>query len=274
MAINFAAASAVGLNNPGTEIIRLVKDGSGNFINPPSYDKMRAYLSSGEVPMLFVTDEGGETGSLYQLAEYSETENKIRFSNDTNAIEFGAGASAPVVSDIVPKPLTYDYMPEGYPKKTMETVTVMEEQAVTFTGKNGEPDYGRPADTFEIVGGQTYTVNWDGTAYKCVGYNITETVSYIGNTSIESTGDDTGEPFLYTYNKTIPEGLFATLDTTGYHTIRVTTAGEVTTPMAEEFLPNILDIDSIIMKSSTTGSTKKFKITVDDSGAISATEVT
>ena len=100
MAINFAAASTAGLNNPGTEIITLVKDGSGAFINPPSYDKIRAYLRSGEVPILFVTAEGGKTGSLYQLAEYSETENKIRFSNDKTAIEFSAGAPAPVVSDV------------------------------------------------------------------------------------------------------------------------------------------------------------------------------
>ena len=100
MAINFAAANTAGLNNPGTEIITLVKDGSGNFINPPSYDKMREYLRSGEVPMLFVTTEGGETGSLYQLVEYSETENKIRFSNDATTIAFSAGASAPVVSDV------------------------------------------------------------------------------------------------------------------------------------------------------------------------------
>ena len=100
MAINFAAASTAGLNNPGTEIVTLVKDGSGNFINPPSYDKMRAYLRSGEVPMLFVTAEGGETGSLYQLADYSETENKIRFNNSTNAIEFCAGCEAPAVSDV------------------------------------------------------------------------------------------------------------------------------------------------------------------------------
>ena len=98
--ITFSAASTAGLNNPGTEIITLIKDGSGNFINPPSYDKMRAYLRSGEVPMLFVTTEGGETGSLYQLVEYSETENKIRFSNSTNAIEFVAGGAAPVVSDV------------------------------------------------------------------------------------------------------------------------------------------------------------------------------
>ena len=98
--ITFSAANTVGLNNPGTEIITLVKDGGGNFINPPSYDKMRAYLRSGEVPMLFVTDDGGETGSLYQLVEYSETENKIRFSNDTTTIEFSAGSAAPVVSEV------------------------------------------------------------------------------------------------------------------------------------------------------------------------------
>ena len=98
--ITFSAASTAGLNNPSTEIITLVKDGGGNFINPPSYDKMRAYLRSGEVPMLFVTTEGGETGSLYQLVEYSETENKIRFSNDTTTIAFSAGGAAPVVSDV------------------------------------------------------------------------------------------------------------------------------------------------------------------------------
>lgn len=39
----------------------------------------------------------------------------------------------------------------------------------------------------------------------------------------------------------------------------------------EKFIP---DMDSVILNSSTTDSTKKFKITVDDSGTISATEVT
>ena len=100
MSINFAAASTAGLNNPETEIITLVKDEGGNFINPPSYDKMLAYLRSGDVPMLFVTTEGGETGSLYQLVEYSETENKIRFGNDKTTIEFSAGHDTPVVSEV------------------------------------------------------------------------------------------------------------------------------------------------------------------------------
>ena len=100
MAINFAAASTAGLNNPGTEIITLVKDGSGSFINPPSYDKMLAYLRSGDVPCLFVTDAAGTTGDIYHLRGYSETENKIRFTGEKTAIEFSAGADVPVETEI------------------------------------------------------------------------------------------------------------------------------------------------------------------------------
>lgn len=259
MAINFAAASTAGLNNPGTEIITLVKDGGGNFINPPSYDKMRAYLSSGEVPMLFVTAEGGEAGSLYQLVEYSETENKIRFGNDVNAIEFSAGAAAPAVSNVVPKPLTYDYMPEGYPKKSMQTIVLMEEQAVEFSDDHGSTEYyGNLASPFEISEGQTYTVNWDGTAYVCVCV-ISHSRPVLGNLSVVGAGDDTGEPFFFDASG----GMFVTLNTSATHAISVTTAEEVITPMAEEFLPVL-----------TSPNGTKYKITVDDSGTISATKVT
>ena len=100
MDINFAAASTAGLNNPGTEIITLVKDESSNFINPPSYDKMLAYLRSGDVPCLFVTDATGTTGDIYQLSGYSETENKIRFAGEKTAIEFSDGSDAPVETEI------------------------------------------------------------------------------------------------------------------------------------------------------------------------------
>ena len=237
MDIIFSAANTVGLNNPGTEIITLVKDGSGNFINPPSYDKMRAYLRSGEVPMLFVTAEGGETGSLYQLDEYSETENKIRFSNSANAIEFCAGCDVPVVSEVVPKPLTYDYMPEGYPTKAMGTVTVMEEQEVAFALENGVYS-ATLTNAFEIIEGQTYTVSWDGTEYECVCFAI-NSIPMLGNLSIFGTGDDTGEPFICSYNKNKVESGFATLDTSANHTISVKTTAEVITPIDEKYLPTI-----------------------------------
>ena len=183
---------------------------------------------------------------------------------------FGGGGGG---GGSVPKPLTYDYMPEGYPKKAMGTVTVMAEQEVAFHDNKGSLErYGDPADPFNIAEGQTYTVNWDGTEYECVcsvGSEGGASFPFIGNLSIGGLGDDTGEPFIYT-----SAGLFVTLNTSAIHTISVTTVEEVITPMAEEFFPNIVEIDSIIMKSSTTDSTKKFKITVNDSGAISATEVT
>ena len=41
--------------------------------------------------------------------------------------QFGGGGGS------VPKPLTYDYMPEGYPTKSVQTTTLMEEQQVAFT---------------------------------------------------------------------------------------------------------------------------------------------
>lgn len=169
----------------------------------------------------------------------------------------------------VPKPLTYDYMPAGYPTKSVQTTTLMEEQELEFAEvANGI--YGAfMATALDIVGGQTYTVNWDGAEYECVCVDDGKD-EYLGNKSIFGSGDDTGEPFLYDLGK----NAFATLDTSAAHTISVKRIEETVTPMAAEFLPNIVEIDSIIMKSYTPDSTKKFKITVNDSGTLTATEVT
>lgn len=176
---------------------------------------------------------------------------------------FGGGGGGSV-----PKPLTYDYMPEGYPKKTMGTVTVMAEQGIEFSDDHGSTEYyGNLAGPFEISEGQTYTVNWDGTAYVCVCV-LSHSRPVLGNLSVVGAGDDTGEPFFFDATG----GMFITLNTSATHTISVTTVEEVITPMAAVFLPS--EVDVLIMNSSTTNSTKKFKITVNDSGTISATEVT
>ena len=177
---------------------------------------------------------------------------------------FGGGGGG----SSVPKPLTYDYMPEGYPTKAVGTITLMEEQELAFEDDKNIY-YGHLADAFDIVIGQTYTVNWDGTEYECTGSAYNEkNILFIGNLSISGVGNDTGEPFLY-----VPAGGgFNTLDTAASHTISVKTIAETVTPMAEEFLPS--EVNELIMNSSTTDSTKKFKITVNDSGTISATEVT
>ena len=129
----------------------------------------------------------------------------------------------------VPKPLTYDYMPEGYPTKAMGTVTVMEEQELAFTSTMGSYT-ATITNALDIVVGQTYTVNWDGTEYECVCYAF-NSMLVLGNLSIMAPGDDTGEPFVY------GDKSFATLDASASHTISVKTTGEIVTPMAEEFLP-------------------------------------
>ena len=169
----------------------------------------------------------------------------------------------------VPKPLTYDYMPEGYPTKSAQITTLMEEREVTFTleppGVYVGPLTTASAPPLELVKGQTYTVNWDGTEYECV-CSVVNSEYALGNLSIVGEGADTGEPFLY------QKAAFGTYDTSASHTISVKIAEEIVTSMADEFLPS--EINELIMNSSTTGSTKKFKITVDDNGTISATEVT
>ena len=170
----------------------------------------------------------------------------------------------------IPKPLTYDYMPEGYPSKSVGTVTLMQEQELEFTSNDGGVYMARLTEALEIAEGQTYTVNWDGTEYECVCSIFNGTMLAFGNLSIMGAGDDTGEPFLYS-GSNVGSG-FGTLDTSASHIISVKTTVETVTPMAEEFLPS--EVNELIMNSSTPDSTKKFKITVNDSGTISATEVT
>ena len=135
----------------------------------------------------------------------------------------------------VPKPLTYDYMPEGYPSKSVQTTTLMEEQELAFTLSVGF--YTAPiTNAFEIVVGQTYTVKWDGTEYICVS-SLADAGPIIGNLSFAGAGNDTGEPFAYLYIPDEAAGQFATSDTSASHTIGVKRTEEVITPMAEEFLP-------------------------------------
>ena len=134
----------------------------------------------------------------------------------------------------VPKPLTYDYMPEGYPTKSVQTTTLLEEQELAFVSGAGAVYGGVLTDAFDIATGQTYTVNWDGTEYECVCVSDSKE-DYLGNLSIYGQGDDTGEPFLYVRW----ESVFLTLDTSATHTISVKTTQETITPMSEEFIPNM-----------------------------------
>ena len=143
----------------------------------------------------------------------------------------------------VPKPLTFDYMPDGYPTKSVQTTTLMEEQEVAFIlSEEMGISVAQITNAFEIVVGQTYTINWDGTEYECVGAAFNEGVYALGNLSIAGAGADTGEPFVSSY---ITDGAqsatqFVTLDTAASHTISVKTTAEIVTPIDEKYLPENL----------------------------------
>lgn len=172
----------------------------------------------------------------YEFTKLSGVPAVSEFPEGANAIIETNGEIKRCPSSKTPKPLTYDYMPEGYPTKTIQTTTVMAEQALAFSLMDGAI-YGTTMPTaLDIVEGQTYMVNWDGTEYECVGTIFNGRIHVLGNLSIAGVGDDTGEPFLYASD----EEKFLTLDTSASHTISVKTTEEVVTPMAEEFLPENL----------------------------------
>ena len=176
----------------------------------------------------------------YEFTKLSEVPAVSEFPEGANAIIETNGEIKRCPSSggsSVPKPLTYDYMPEGYPSKSMQTTTLMEEQAIAFAPMGDAGQYGvQLTNAFEIVEGQAYTVKWDGTEYECVG-GVFNSMPTFGNLSVVGAGDDTGEPFIYAYNPNKSISQFLTLDTAASHTISVKTTKEIVTPMAEEFLP-------------------------------------
>ena len=175
----------------------------------------------------------------YEFTKLSEVPAVSEFPEGANAIIETNGEIKRCPSSgggSVPKPLTYDYMPAGYPTKSVQTTTLMEEQAVAFALGSHNLYQASPTEAVEIAVGQTYTVVWDGTEYICVS-SLADAGPIIGNLSIVGMGDDTGEPFVYLYMPDEAVGQFATLDTSASHTISVKTSEEIVTPMAEEFLP-------------------------------------
>lgn len=87
---------------------------------------------------------------------------------------------------------------------------------------------------------------------------------------------DTGEDWAYVTDRVSgTSSMFAKTKNykAGYGFYEVTETIKTLDPM---FLPPIIQRvgDDVIINSSTAGSTKKFKITVDDASTISATEVT
>ena len=138
----------------------------------------------------------------------------------------------------IPKPLTYDYMPEGYPSKSMGLVTLMEEQEVAFTNSDGIYQATAPVQ-FDISDGQTYTAVWDGVEDSCV-CHVIQNIDYIGNPAALGL-ESTGEPFLYAING--GQYLWVSYDTSTSHTIKVIGKKETYKKIDENFLPKYVSCE-------------------------------
>ena len=160
----------------------------------------------------------------------------LKLKNDGTLYAAGGGGS-------IPKPLTYDYMPEGYPSKGIGTVTLMEEQEVTFTNSGGIYQATAPVK-IDISDGQTYTIFWDGVEYSCVGH-VADGFSYIGNPAAFG-AESTGEPFLYANVNS--QSLWVSYDTSANHTIKVTTIGTVYQTIDVNMLPKAGEDYGVVKK--------------------------
>ncbi len=171
----------------------------------------------------------------------------------------------------IPKPLTYDYMPEGYPSKDIEYVTLMEEQEVAFFERSGLMGAVSPV-ILDVKSGDKLTIIWDGVSYDVTvkaPEGAPSGAIVFGNLGLINIGDTEDYPFVYDMFNS--KAKWITADTAATHTIKVMRQQVTITPMSTDFMPVV---DEVIISSSTADSTKKFKITVDDSGNLSATEVT
>lgn len=154
----------------------------------------------------------------------------LKLKNDGTLYAAGGGGS-------IPKPLTYDYMPEGYPSKDIGTVTLMEEQKVSpFTDVgNGLMSAVSPV-TLELADGEKLTVVWDGVSYDTVVTMVRGQFPAFGNLGLIEMGDVLDYPFAYA-DAGGGGRIWATADTAASHTIKVTATKTVYNTMDANMLP-------------------------------------
>lgn len=123
-----------------------------------------------------------------------------------------------------------------------------------------------------FVEGETYTVVLNGVSGEYVAKLIGDVVMVTNVAEFGKPPEDYwAAAFIQGTCMYQVRGSYANATISVSQTKTVTTAKYQTKKISKELLP---DISDVILNSSTPGSTKKFRITVDDAGTLSATEVT
>lgn len=183
-------------------------------------------------------------------------------------------------------PLAGKYLPEGVPYieggnirkldnrcldlmwlPTNNYATLIEQKTVSFQHTDSDGRFYDVIDTVDLVDGQRVRVDFDGVQYELAAVADGYGAFLVGNGSILNFGPDTGEPFALVFRSDISAAYAAVQKP---HTLAM--YGLEPNKLPEVFLPD--SVGEVILRSSTADSTKRFKLTVDDTGAITATEVT
>ena len=168
----------------------------------------------------------------------------------------------------------------------------------TYTGQSFSIISSGGAWTQALSAGQKYAVIYNGTEYTgIVKWNEIIYTNVVGNESLNSLGNDTGEPFFFNNTKPNQE-CFLFFDTNGEHTISVYLVEDEIHPINEEYIPTTVPVvptaavgQTIAVKSVdendkptewetidpwtiTSPNGTQFKLTIDDEGILSATELT
>lgn len=126
---------------------------------------------------------------------------------------------------------------------------------------------------FEIVGGEKYRAYYNGAKYEMIAEDIyNEEMSVAG----ARLGDWSSWEYPFVIIYFAPDGneeastMLRVADSVTEVTLSVARGSDELKKLDEKFLPEA--VECVTLRSSTAGSSKLFKITVDDTGTITATE--
>lgn len=173
--------------------------------------------------------------------------------------------NANILASMLSEPTSWNDLKDKPFGEEVTEVELLPETTIDFTRLE---DGRTSVDKIEVAVGDICSVIWDGKEYNCevfeffgqamaMGDVYTATGGAVGAVGTESTG----EPFMITTDGNTSTMIAALYDC-GIVTISISKRAETIKTIDEKYLPAL-----------TSPSGKKFKLTVDDSGNITATEV-
>ena len=168
-------------------------------------------------------------------------EDRLAYNDSRVVVDLGNGVQMVKVSDEVPSWVSLD-------------------APIKYWASNGMKDTFSPEDFVSIDNESFLAVN--------VAFIMADNVEFNGHVFPEK-----GVYFALVNSVDFPSGYVSGIASADSDTPEITWDGniDVIKKLDKKFIPS--ELNEVILPSSAPGSSKKFKITVDDSGAISATEV-